>query len=118
MGNRGRRRVTESLVLSYRSKIRTDAFKVLEEVAKTCNEKYEDYLLKDEYGIPVERFKFKKTKSPILTSITIKGTNRYTLSGLVNEEDFAEAGKMLRYELAMAAYKNNLMMAESYETSH
>lgn len=112
-GNRGKRRVTESLVLSYRQNP-NDAFKVLEEVAKTCNEKYEDYLLKDEYGIPVERFQFNQISD---LNVDYKG-HRYTLSGLVNEEDFAEAGKKLRYELAMAAYKNNLMMAESYDTSH
>lgn len=107
-GNRGMRRVNESLVLNYRQNP-DDAFKVLEEVAKTCNEKYGEYLLKDENGVPVEGFKFNQINE---LNVDFRG-HRYSLSGLVKEADFVEAGKKVRYELAMAAYMNDLMMAES-----
>lgn len=112
-GNRGRRRVNESLVLNYRQNP-DDAFKVMEEVAQTCNEKYGEYLLKDENCVPVESFKFNQITE---LNVDFRG-HRYSLSGLVKEEDFVEAGKKVRYELAMAAYKNDLVMSESLETSH
>lgn len=112
-GNRGRRRVNESLVLNYRQNP-DDAFKVMEEVAETCNEKYGEYLLKDEQGIPIESFKFNQITE---LNVDFRG-HRYSLSGLVKEEDFVEAGKKVRYELAMAAYKNDLEIAESLDTSH
>ncbi|VEF46315.1 small conductance mechanosensitive ion channel (MscS) family transporter protein [Bacillus freudenreichii] len=112
-GNRGRRRVTESLVLNYRQNP-DDAFKVMEEVAKTCNEKYAEYLLKDKNDVPVESFNFTQITE---LNVDFRG-HRYSLSGLVKEEDFVEASKKVRYELAMAAYDNDLMMAESFNTSH
>lgn len=112
-GNRGRRRVTESLVLNYRQNP-DDAFKVMEEVALTCNEKYGEDLLRDENGVPVENFKFNQITE---LNVDFRG-HRYSLSGLVNEADFVEAGKKVRYELAMAAYKNDLMMADSLNASH
>lgn len=112
-GSRGRRRVNESLVLNYKQNP-DDAFKVIEEVAQTCNEKYGEYLLKDENGVPVERFQFNQ-----ITELNVEFSgHRYSLSGLVKEADYVEAGKKVRYELAMAAYKNDLMMAESPNTSH
>ncbi|MED4531369.1 mechanosensitive ion channel family protein [Metabacillus fastidiosus] len=107
-GNRGMRRVNESIILSYRQNP-DDAFKVIEEVAQTCNEKYDEYLLKDEYGVPVESFKFNQITE---LNVEFRG-HRYSLSALVKEADFMIAGKKVRYELAMAAYKNDLMMAES-----
>jgi moderate conductance mechanosensitive channel len=107
-GNRGRRRVNESLVLNYRQNP-DDAFKVMEEVALTCNEKYGDYLLKDEHGVPVESFKFDQITE---LNVDFRG-HKYSLSALVKEEDFVEASKKLRYELAMASYKYKLLMAES-----
>lgn len=107
-GSRGRRRVNESLVLDYKQNP-DDAFKVMEEVAQTCNEKYGEYLLKDENGVPVESFQFNQ-----ITELNVEFSgHRYSLSGLVKEADYVEAGKKVRYELAMAAYKNDLMMAES-----
>jgi len=112
-GNRGMRRVNESLVLNYRQNP-DDAFKVMEEVAQTCNEKYGDYLLKDENGLPMESFKFNQITE---LNVDFRG-HRYSLSGLVNEADFVEASKRVRYELAMAAYNYDLMMAESPTTSH
>ncbi|MCH6268573.1 mechanosensitive ion channel family protein [Neobacillus citreus] len=112
-GNRGRRRVNESLVLDYKQNP-DDAFKVMEEVAQTCNEKYGEYLLKDENGVPVESFQFNQITE---LNVDFRG-HRYSLSGLVKEADYVEAGKKVRYELAMAAYKNDLMMAESPNTSH
>lgn len=112
-GNRGRRRVNESLVLNYRQNPDV-AFKVMEEVAQTCNEKYAEYLLNDENGVPLESFKFNQITE---LNVDFRG-HRYSLSGLVKEEDFVDAGKMVRYELAMAAYKSDLMMAESLNTSH
>ncbi|WP_121614133.1 mechanosensitive ion channel family protein [Mesobacillus foraminis] len=110
-GNRGRRRVNESLVLNYRQNP-DDAFKVMEEVAETCNEKYSEYLLKDEKGVPVENFKFNHITE---LNVEFRG-HRYSLSGLVNEADIVEAGKKVRYELAKAAHKYELMMAESLST--
>jgi moderate conductance mechanosensitive channel len=110
-GNRGRRRVNESLVLNYRQNP-DDAFKVMEDVAQKCNEKYDEYLLKDENGVPVESFKFNQITE---LNVDFRG-HRYSISGLVKEEDFVEAGKKVRYELAMAAYKNDLIMAESINT--
>ncbi|MGG3928210.1 mechanosensitive ion channel domain-containing protein [Metabacillus fastidiosus] len=107
-GNRGMRRVNESIILSYRQNP-DDAFNVIEEVAQTCNEKYDEYLLKDEYGVPVESFKFNQITE---LNVDFRG-HRYSLSALVKEADFMVAGKKVRYELAMAAYKNDLMMAES-----
>ncbi len=107
-GNRGMRRVNESLVLHYRQNP-DDAFKVLEGVAQTCNEKYIDYLLKDESGVPLESFKFNQITE---LNVDYKG-HRYSLSGLVKEEDYVEACKKVRYELAVAAYENDLLMAES-----
>lgn len=107
-GNRGMRRVNESLVLNYRQNP-DDAYKVIEEVANTCNEKYGEYLLKDENGDPVESFKFNQITE---LNVDFRG-HRYSLTGLVKEADFVEVGKKVRYELAMAAYKNDLMMAES-----
>ena len=50
-GNRGMRRVNESLVLSYRQNP-DDTFKVMEEVVQACNEKYADFLLKDMKAFP------------------------------------------------------------------
>ena len=110
-GNRGMRRVNESLVLNYRQNP-DDAFKVMEEVAQICNEKYSEYLLKDENGIPLESFKFNQITE---LNVDFRG-HQYSLSGLVKEADFVEASKKVRYELAMAAYKNDLMMAESGES--
>ncbi|KNH24038.1 mechanosensitive ion channel protein MscS [Priestia megaterium] len=112
-GTRGRRRVNESLILNYRQNP-DDAFKVMEQVAQTCNEKYGHYLLKDVNGIPIESFQFNQITE---LNVGFKG-HQYSLSGLVKEADFVEAGQKVRYELAMAAYKNDLMMAESFETSH
>ena len=110
-GNRGMRRVNESLVLHYRQNP-DDALKVLEEVAQTCNEKYSEYLLKDKNGVPVESFTFNQITE---LNVDFRG-HRYSLTGLVKEADFVEASKKVRYELAMAAYKNDLMMAESGES--
>jgi small-conductance mechanosensitive channel len=110
-GNRGMRRVIESLVLNYKQNP-DDAFRVMEEVARTCNEKYGEYLLKDENGVPLESFKFNHITE---MNVDFSG-HRYSISGLVKEEDFVEAGKKVRYELAMAAYKNDLMMVESLST--
>lgn len=112
-GTRGRRRVNESLILSYRQNP-DDAFKVMEQVAQTWNEKYGQYLLKDMNGIPIEGFQFNQITE---LNVGFKG-HQYSLSGLVKEADFVEASQKVRYELAMAAYKNDLMMAESFETSH
>ena len=112
-GNRGRRRVNESLVLNYRQNP-DDAFKILEEVAQTCNLKYSKYLLKDENGFPLDSFKFNEITE---LNVDFRG-HRYSLSGLVKDEDFAEASKKLRYELAMAAYTYDLMMAEGLHTSN
>ncbi|MBU8878223.1 mechanosensitive ion channel [Bacillus sp. FJAT-29790] len=109
-GNRRMRRVNESLVLNYMQNP-DDAFKVMEEVEQTCNEKYGEYLLKDENGVPVESFKFNQITE---LNVDFRG-HRYSISGLVKEADFTEAGKKVRYELAIAAYKNDLMMAESGE---
>ncbi|MGX6445194.1 mechanosensitive ion channel family protein [Neobacillus sp. K501] len=111
-GTRGRRRVNESLVLNFKQNP-DDAFKVMEEVAQTCNEKYWEYLLKDEDGLPVESFKFNQITE---LNVDFMG-HRYSLSGLVKEEDFVEAGKKMRYELALAAYKYELKMAESLTTN-
>ncbi|MGF9858502.1 mechanosensitive ion channel family protein [Priestia endophytica] len=111
-GNRGRRRVNESLVLNYRQNP-DDAFKVMEEVARICNEKYGQYLLKDENGVPEESFQFKQITE---LNVDFRG-HQYSLSALVKENDFVEASKKVRYELAMAAYKNDLMMAESFNTN-
>ena len=110
-GNRGMRRVNESLILNYRQNP-DDAFKVMEEVAQTCNEKYSEYLLKDENGVPLESFKFNQITE---LNVDFRG-HQYSLSGLVKEVDFVEASKKVRYELAMTAYKNDLMMAESGES--
>ncbi|KZE69208.1 mechanosensitive ion channel protein MscS [Fictibacillus phosphorivorans] len=109
-GNRGMRRVNESLILNYRQNPDV-AFKVMEEVARTCNEKYEEFLLKDFHGAPVEGFKFNQITE---LNVDYRG-HRYSLSGLVKEANFVDASKKVRYELAMAAYLNNLMMAESGE---
>ena len=109
-GNRGMRRVNESLVLNYRQNP-DDAFKVLEEVAQTCNKKYGKYLLKDENGVPMESFKFNQITE---LNVDFRG-HKYSLSGLVKDADFVEASKKVRYELALAAYKNDLMMAEGGE---
>lgn len=112
-GTRGMRRVTESLILNYRQNP-DDAFKVMEEVALTCNAKYSEYLLKDENGVPVENFKFNQ-----ITELNVNfNGHRYSLSGLVKEADFVEAGKKVRYELARAAYNNDLIMVEDPNTSH
>ena len=112
-GNRGMRRVNESLVLNYRQNP-DDAFKVLEEVANTCNEKYGEFLLRDETGVPVESFRFNH-----ITELNVDFIgNRFSISGLVKETDYVEAAKKLRYELAKAAYQHDLMMAESLNTSH
>lgn len=112
-GSRGRRRVNESLVLSY-SQNPDDAFKVMEEVAQTCNEKYGEFLLKDEHGVIVESFKFNQITE---LNVDFRG-HRYSISGLVKEEDLVEASKKVRYEMAMAAYRNNLEMAENFDTGH
>ncbi len=109
-GNRRMRRVNESLVLNYRQNP-DDAFKVMDEVAQTCNEKYGEYLLKDESGIPIESFKFNQITE---LNVDFKG-HRYSLSGLVKEADFVEVSKKVRYELAIAAYRNDLKMAEREE---
>lgn len=109
-GNRRMRRVNESLVLNYRQNP-DDAFKVMEEVAQICNKKYGEYLLKDENGLHMESFKFNQITE---LNVDFRG-HRYSVSGLVKEEDFAEASKKVRYELAIAAYKNDLMMADSGE---
>lgn len=109
-GNRGMRRVNESLILNYRQNP-DEAFKVMEEVARICNEKYSDYLLTDLDGKPVEKFKFNQITE---LNVDYKG-HRYSLSGIVKEAYFVDASKRVRYELALAAYVNNLMMAENGE---
>ncbi|WP_233522600.1 hypothetical protein [Peribacillus glennii] len=105
-GNRGRCRVIESLVLNYRQNPE-EAFKVMEDVANTCNEKYREFLLEDADGIPVESFKFNQI---IELNVDFRG-HRYSFSCFVNEA--VETGKKVRYELALAAFENNLEMAES-----
>ncbi|WP_437833137.1 mechanosensitive ion channel family protein (plasmid) [Niallia taxi] len=112
-GTRGRRRVNESLILNYRQNPDT-AFKVMEEVARICNEKYGEYLLKDENGVSVERFQFNQITE---LNVDFMG-HKYSISGLVKEADYVEASKKLRYELALAAYNSDLIMAESTSTSH
>lgn len=112
-GTRGRRRVNESLILNYRQNPDA-AFKVMEDLAKTCNDKYRHYLLKDEFGIPVEPFQFNEITE---LNVGFMG-HKYSISGLVNETDFVEASKKIRYELALTAYQNDLAMAESPNTSH
>ncbi|WP_110926033.1 mechanosensitive ion channel family protein [Bacillus massiliglaciei] len=112
-GNRGMRRVNESLILSYRQNP-DEAFQVMEEVAKTCNEKYSEYLLKDVNGQPLESFTFNQITE---LNVEFKG-HKYSLSALVNEADLVEVSKKVRYELAAAAYKSELMMAESLDVSH
>ncbi|MQR94505.1 mechanosensitive ion channel family protein [Fictibacillus phosphorivorans] len=107
-GNRGMRRVNESLILNYRQNP-DEAFKVMEEVARICNEKYNDYLLTDLDGKPVEKFKFNQITE---LNVDYKG-HRYSLSSIVKEAYFVDASKRVRYELALAAYKNNLLMAEN-----
>lgn len=107
-GNRGMRRVNESLVLDYRQDPDV-AFKVMEEVAQTCNEKYSEYLLKNEHGVPVESFKFNQITE---LNVDFRG-HRYSLTGLVKVADFVEVSKKVRYELVLAAYKNDLKIAES-----
>lgn len=106
-GTRGMRRVTESLVLNYHQSP-DDTFKVMEEIARTCNIKYGEYLLKDENGMPIEEFTFSEITE---LNVDFKG-HRYTMTGLVKEEDFVEAGKKVRYELANAAYHHELAMVE------
>ena len=66
----------------------------------------------DENGVPVESFKFNQITE---LNVDFRG-HQYSLSGLVKEANFVEASKKVRYELAMAAYKNDLMMAESGES--
>ena len=66
----------------------------------------------DENGVPVESFKFNQITE---LNVDFRG-HQYSLSDLVKEADFVEASKKVRYELAMAAYKNDLMMAESGES--
>lgn len=112
-GNRGMRRVIESLILNYKQNP-DDAFKVMEEVAQICNEKYGEYLLLDGNGVPLESFKFNQITE---MNVDFRG-NRYSISGLVNESNYVDAGKKVRYELAMAVYKYDLMMAESLSTSN
>ncbi len=112
-GTRGRRRVNESLILNYRQNPDA-AFKVMEEVARICNEKYGEYLLKDENGVSVERFQFNEITE---LNVDFMG-HKYSISGLVKEADYVEASKRLRYELALAAYNSDLIMAESTSTSH
>lgn len=107
-GTRGMRRVTESLVLDYKQNPDA-AFEVMEEVARVCNTNYDEYLLKDKNGVPVEHFKFNQ-----ITELNVNFTgHRYALSGLVNEIDFVEASKKVRYELAKAAYDSDLRMADN-----
>lgn len=111
-GTRGMRRITESLVLNYNQNPDA-AFKVLEAVAQICNEKYSAYLLMDEYGVPVEKFKFNEITE---LNADFRG-HRYALSAVVKEADFVEAGKKVRYELAKAAYANDLIMATHDDAS-
>ena len=59
----------------------------------------------------MERFNFNQITE---LNVDFRG-HRYSLSVLVKEADFVEASKKVRYELALAAYKNDLMMAVSGE---
>lgn len=107
-GTKEKRRVIEKMVLNYRQNP-DDAFNIFEKVAEACNEKYADYLLKDQEGNPLEKFTFHEITA---LNVEFKG-HEYSITALVNDSDFAEAGKKLRYELAIAAYQQDLKMAES-----
>lgn len=112
-GNRGKRRVNEGLVLHYKQNP-DEAFEVMEEVVMTCNSKYSKYLLRDENGFPLENFKFNEITE---LNVDYRG-HRYSISALVKEDDYPEASKKVRYELASAAYKHHLMMAESNDANY
>lgn len=71
--------------------------------------KYSEYLLKDENGVPVENFTFSQ-----ITELNLEfKEHRYALSRVIKEADFIEASKTVRYELAKAAFNNDLIMIDN-----
>lgn len=100
-------RTIEKVIISYREEPK----KIRELLEKTCenfNEQHDDFLLKDENGENVEAFHVFGI-SPLNSEI--RGYE-YIIVGLVKDEEYFNASKLIRFDIAQTLHENNIHMAE------
>lgn len=100
-------RTIEKVIISYREepqKIR----ELLEKTCETFNEKHEDFLLTDNEGNAIERFHV-FGMSPLNSEI--RGYE-YIIVGLVKDEEYFNASKLIRFDIAQTLHENHIHMAE------
>jgi moderate conductance mechanosensitive channel len=102
-----RMRVIERVVVSYRENPET-VIKVLNQACKEINNEYKHCLKLDENNCPIEPFQVYG-----MTSInqSFRGIE-YTITGLVKDVDYWDAGKEARKIIAQTLYDNDIKLAE------
>jgi moderate conductance mechanosensitive channel len=102
-----RMRVIERVVVSYRENPEK-VFKVLNHACKEINSEYKHCLKLDENNCPIEPFQVYG-----MTSInqSFRGIE-YTITGLVKDVDYWDAGKEARKIIAQTLYDNEIKLAE------
>jgi moderate conductance mechanosensitive channel len=106
--NMNKMRVIEKVTVSFLE----DPEKVIEVLQLACdelnNEKYE-YLLKDEFGQPIERYQVYG-----MTDLNAQYQGyEYTVIGLVKDDIYFTAAKMARLTIAKTLHQQKIQMAES-----
>lgn len=105
--NMGKMRVIEQITTSFREDPEK-VHKVLEEACEYLNKNHGEYLKKDEKGNIIEPFQVYG-----LTNLNnqFKGYE-FTLTGLVEEEVYFTASKIVRMQIAKTCHKHSIKMAE------
>lgn len=105
--NKGKMRVIERVTVSYQEEPERIK-RLLENICKTCNEKFGKTLLRGEDGTPEEDFRY--------IGITDLNPNlryvgyEFCMVALVKPEDFFETSRNVRFELMSTFHKNLVMM--------
>ncbi|MBD1379624.1 mechanosensitive ion channel family protein [Metabacillus arenae] len=100
-------RVIEKIVVSYRENPDT-IFETLEKACLKLNAELAVYLKMDFYQKPIEPFQ-------VYGITSLNALNRgieYTITGLVNDDDYWVAGRKARKIIAEILYKNNIQLTE------
>ncbi|HYK73279.1 MAG TPA: mechanosensitive ion channel family protein [Pseudoneobacillus sp.] len=102
-----RMRVIERIVVSYRENPET-IFEILEKACGKINEKNGECLKLDTENCPIEPFQVYGMTS---INASFRGIE-YTITGLVDDEDYWDAGKEARRIIAQTLYDHGIRMAE------
>ncbi|WP_442597717.1 mechanosensitive ion channel family protein [Neobacillus sp. D3-1R] len=105
--NINRMRVIERMVISYRENPEI-IFKILEEACEKINETKWDCLKLDGENGPIEPFQVYGMTS---INASFRGIE-YTITGLVNDDDYWDAGKEARRIIAQTLYDYGIKLAE------